>query len=1262
MEVKIEDWIQQHNLNVEYHEDNILKIKDEDKFFFILSYKETLFSEDLFLNLSRTEYEIADGVSADDRASFFFLFQFGKDWYYCPYKTAKAEDGELKYVIALIDFKYVGKTSVPSKTNYYLGIHTEYELLNSALNYKTAIKKAKFLGMKSLGICDENTLGGALGFQIECTKNGIKPIIGETINIGTKSNVEGVDIITRKVKLYCTTEEGWFNLLNINNKMNTEFGGNYITEDFLLSHGKGLICVFSFHSSPLAGWTDKKLYEKYINVYKRNFDAIYYQFSSVQYSNESIDAENLTSFKFYLDNFMSDDFPFAIIDDTFYLEDYEQNCKITVNKISKNTYPNTTNQWFKSSEDVENEIKPFFEESKRNLKDFMELGYKGTEAIATAALFEIPMDGSKLPRFEIEGQQVDFEESKELLRMLCEEGFEQKVVEVFDDKKLIKRYRERLETEFSVITNAGFAHYFLILWDTVAFANENDYMIGTGRGSVGGSLLAYLTGITRIDPIKYDLLFERFLNEARIAPQKFFIFELENGEEIEFLEGTMVNESIGKKAEDLVEGDEITIPKKKITSKIKSSSSVLRMRGDQLPDVDIDFTTASRDIIKDHLKTKYGKNYTCSVGTYGRLKLRQTFKDLAKIEGVNFQDTNELTKKIDDQQEYEFLDLFKYAKKDNLLYRFIQSHPDMINKLKVVLNNPKSVSIHPSAVLVLPKQDHLDRERSLSDWIPIRSIDGNNISEWEGKYCDIFGLLKNDILGLAQLDKFTYCLDLIKKNTGEVIDLDNIEYDDEYTFRLFQNGFNEDVFQFGSTGLKSYSKEVKPDCIDDLIAMAALYRPGPMSSNAHTDFGKIKHGEKEPDYDWGMEEITKATNGLWVYQEQIMQAFVRSGFTLVEADSVRTIMKKFDKKKMAEVRDKFTDGLAKQIGKGGHEIASKIFDKLVGFSAYGFNKSHSAAYGLIAYQSQWLKANYPLEFWTTTLNFCNEDDMSYVLKELESIKRKFSKYKQVSVVSADINFSSGSFGCNTEDESVTWSLVKIKGVGEKAVEGIIEVRDKVQRFNSLDHFLEVVPKKSSNKTVVTRLILAGAFDAIENIETALDRAMLLLQFYDERKIDAEECKYLNDPDVDKEWKWRTWEKELTGHGMIDYLSILKISADPEIIKNYMEADEFVGSKFKELKDFKFNNLPIKVLCGHLRDFQERTSKSGKVEFLKFWLDCNSREVPVTVWGRKGINWESIKEKLGKMVYIRGAAAEGWKGENMIYMHEDCKKKPLIGLI
>ena len=280
--------------------------------------------------------------------------------------------------------------------------------------------------------------------------------------------------------------------------------------------------------------------------------------------------------------------------------------------------------------------------------------------------------------------------------------------------------------------------------------------------------------------------------------------------------------------------------------KITAIKEVENARGDQMPDIDVDFPAEFRDVVKEYIKNKYGYAYTCSVGTYTRMKLKTCIKDFGKVKGVPFDLTNKLTKDIDDQIEYTWGDLFDYASRSKLLFKFIQENPELVHMCKYALLQPKAESIHPSAVIIVPKNASDGRDIDLWEWMPVKQIDGILTSEWEGKYVDKSGFLKEDILGLSQIDKFTNILQLIKRNTGKTIDVNKIEFDDDEVFRYFRRGWNEDVFQFGTTGLMNYCRQVKPTCLDDLIAMTALFRPGPMDVNAHGDFADIKAGKKKP--------------------------------------------------------------------------------------------------------------------------------------------------------------------------------------------------------------------------------------------------------------------------------------------------------------------------------------------------------------------------------------------------------------------------------
>ena len=288
--------------------------------------------------------------------------------------------------------------------------------------------------------------------------------------------------------------------------------------------------------------------------------------------------------------------------------------------------------------------------------------------------------------------------------------------------------------------------------------------------------------------------------------------------------------------------------------KIKSIKLTENARGDQLPDVDCDFPTYYRDEVKRYIKEKYGEGYSCSIATFGRMKLKTCLKDFGKIKGIPFDKMNSLTKHIDDQIEYTWGDLIQYATQSKELYKFVQDYPDIIHLTKYALLQCRSASVHPSAVIIVPKHDLDGEDIDIYHWMPVKQVDGVLVSEWEGKYIDKSGFLKEDILGLSQLDKFQSMIRMISENSrGKVkIDVNKIPFDDEEVFKYFKRGWCEDVFQFGTMGLMNYCRQVKPDNLNDLIAMTALFRPGPMESNAHSDFADIKNGKSKPKFDPGM--------------------------------------------------------------------------------------------------------------------------------------------------------------------------------------------------------------------------------------------------------------------------------------------------------------------------------------------------------------------------------------------------------------------------
>ena len=445
-----------------------------------------------------------------------------------------------------------------------------------------------------------------------------------------------------------------------------------------------------------------------------------------------------------------------------------------------------------------------------------------------------------------------------------------------------------------------------------------------------------------------------------------------------------------------------------------------------LPDVDIDFEPQSRELVKDYIVRKYGAAWSCSVSTFTRVKLKTAIKDFGKIKGLSFDFTNKVTKDIDDQIEYTWGDLIEFASRSKTIYKFVQENPEIVHLAKYALMIPKAESIHPSAYIIVPKKNADGGDTNIYNLMPIKQIDGLLVCEWEGKYTEGALFLKEDILGLSQLTKIHNIINLVKQHYNIDIDVTKIPFDDKEVFKFFKRGWCEDVFQFGTTGLMGYCRQVKPSQLSDLIAMTALFRPGPMESNAHQDFADIKNGKKKPKYDYGIKDITEETYSLLVYQEQMMAIIHQlGGLSLIDAENARKYIKKKKHKELAELGDRFIAGA---IMNGCPEKeARKIWDKMNKFSSYSFNKSHAAAYSYISYWSMWLKVNYPLEFWTVSLSESKETEIPYRLAEMKKAG------VEVEIRPPDVNYSTDYFTCDVKEQRIFFSLNKIKGAGDVAV-------------------------------------------------------------------------------------------------------------------------------------------------------------------------------------------------------------------------------------
>lgn len=635
--------------------------------------------------------------------------------------------------------------------------------------------------------------------------------------------------------------------------------------------------------------------------------------------------------------------------------------------------------------------------------------------------------------------------------------------------------------------------------------------------------------------------------------------------------------------------------------KILKIEKVEIARQDSMPDVDADFPVAFRDTVKEYMSKRYGANHVCSVGTYTRMKLKTCLKDFGKVMGVPFAVMNKLTKDIDDQIEYTWGDLFNYAATSRELFRFVQDHPELVHMTKYALTQCKTSSIHPSAVIVVPQEDEDGNPIDLFGWMPMKKMGDVLVSEWEGKYVDKSGFLKEDILGLNQLDKFSSIIKLIAKNRREQIDVNAIPFNDEEVYRYFQRGWCEDVFQFGAMGLMNYCREAKPQSLDDLIAMTALFRPGPMDVKAHETFVDIKNGRKKPKFDPGMEDITRDTYSLYTYQEQIMKAMVVGGLTPIESDECRTYIKKKNHTALAQFKEKFVNGYSNLIKSKGVaekravEQASEVWEKMLAFASYGFNKSHAVAYTMMSYWSQWFKVNYPLEFWTTSLQYASKEaDIPYRLVEMKKTG------VDIEVRPPDINFSGDTFTCDPETNRIFFSLGKVKGVGDRALALLKQMKAEHGEVFSFEDFITSIPT-GVNRTVVLRLITAGAFDLVEGVRNPRQRLDIVKQYLERRGEELPE--EFATPDAHTNAWWVFKQREITGYGEVDYTRMLnEYGLGKRMVRLYVTAPEFE----------KKNEGDEVCIAGRVNNVFERQTKRGDT-YGVLQVEINSLIVQVTLW-------------------------------------------------
>lgn len=829
----IQHWLDQNNLPYTWLVDQKVFQIDQDKFCVIKEKEDRILDDTFDLILDEEEGELIQEHDCK-----YLVFQLGEWIFYT-----------LPDKIKLTPLKYLGQ-SKQAENFPYIGIHGMYEICNGSKNYKEWCKKAKFLGIKTLGICEYNTLAGTLQFQLDCLANEIKPILGITALVKDEKNY------TYRIKVYARNEIGWRNILYINKAINVDNEG-FIWEKDVFQYLVGTVTVL-----------EQQLEGQVIFNYKNvTGQKTYFKLDPVQWKSDERDKKHLEYIKWVYENIPD---KAILVCDSYYLDKQDSRTKTLLNKIGKVNIDNQSDdQYFKSKGEIEQQLITLFNDENRG-KQFVQQAFDNLSAFDEVD-FRIQTGKFWLPEYKLTEVELMLHQTKDQLFWdLIDQGIYKKIVSKGLDPE---PYLLRVEEEYVVLEEGGFIDYFLILSDIVRWCDMKGILIGVGRGSVGGSIVAFLLGLTKTDAIKYDLLFERFLNKGRIG------------------------------------------------------------RG--LPDADTDVESNRRDEVKRYIEERYGIDNVCSIGTYGTFKTKAALRDLCRISGVPPQTLNYFAAMME-ESDNNYESVFKQAVQTKVFKDFVQENYDAVNDIPLILGQPKTVSIHAAGVIITPdvKEGAL---MTIYNWMPVKKVDGVIVSEWEGPQLETAGFLKEDILGIKQLDKFQDIFKLIKSNNKELPSLDDIDTQDAQVYELFCQGFNQDLFHFGSVGQTQYSQQVKPREIQELIAMIAAYRPGAMEFGAHEDYVKIKMGRKQPEYDYMLKEVTEKTFGLYLYQEQVMKACqVLGGFDLTTADDIRSAMGKKKYDKIIKYKDLFIKG-AYERGCGKEE-AEKIWSKLEAFAGYGFNR------------------------------------------------------------------------------------------------------------------------------------------------------------------------------------------------------------------------------------------------------------------------------------------------------------------------------------
>ncbi|WP_027002168.1 DNA polymerase III subunit alpha [Hugenholtzia roseola] len=1076
----------------------------------------------------------------------------------------------------------------------HLHVHTQFSLLDGAASISGLMKKAKADGMTAVALTDHGNMLGAFKFVAEADKNDLLPIIGCEFYLVKDRHAQkfskGEKDVRHHQLFLAKNAEGYQNLSKLCSLGYIE--GMYskyprIDKELILKYHKGIIatsCCIGAEipqtilkegvekaEEKLKWWIDIFGEDYYIELQRHGLENI----DGTGISQEDINQILIGWAKKY-------NLKIIATNDSHYINEDDWNahdillCINTGEKIStpkgdgkgfRFAFPNSE-FYFKTQA----EMNKIFADLPQALDNTLEITSKVEKLKLKRDIL--------LPNFQLpEG----FKTQDEFLRHLSYQGAKQKY------GTLTAELEARINLELSVIEKMGFPGYFLIVQDFINAARKINVAVGPGRGSAAGSVVAYCTGITNIDPIRYNLLFERFLNPERVS----------------------------------------------------------------MPDIDVDFDDEGRQKVIDYVVDKYGKTQVAQIITYGTMAAKMAIKDVARVLELPLDEANALAKLVPEKAGTTLDKAFEEVAELEQIRKGNDLKAKVLREAKILEGSVRGTGIHAAGVIIAPDD--------ITKYIPVCTAKDSDllVTQFDGKHIEDAGMLKMDFLGLKTLTIIKDAIDLIEKNHGIRIDPDEIPLDDPKTYELYQRGDTVGTFQFESDGMRKYLKDLKPTNIEDLIAMNALYRPGPLEFIP--TYIDRKHGKEKVEYPHELlRPILEPTFGIMIYQEQIMQAAqIMGGYTLGGADLLRRAMGKKNAAEMARQKAIFVEGAKKH-----HNIdaqkAEEVFNVMEKFAAYGFNRSHSAAYSVVAFQTGYLKANYPAEYMAAVMthNMNNIEKITFFIEEAQKMG--------VPVLGPDVNESYKTFAVNNEGK-IRFGMAAIKGAGEAAVESIIEEREENGKYKDIFDFAARTNWQTVNKRVMEALILAGGFDEF----TEIHRAQYFAQTGDKTNLEL----LINYGKSKKDEKDSSQNSLFLGGSKqsqealtprfapaTPWTEIEKLNKEKEVVGFYISGHPLDQYKF-EIKSLCNTNLSelsekrgseaLKV-AGLITEVSHRTTANGK-PFGMFTVEDYNGSAKMALFGEE---YKQNKDflQVGEYIFITGKMEERYNSKGSYEFRPKTLKK------